>query len=48
MVISSDLKIPYGTMLSVTREHKSKEHWITREAETDKPYIVKKTDVKEL
>lgn len=48
MVNVKGLKIPYGTLLSVTKEHRSKAHWVTREAESDKPYIVNKADVKEI
>ena len=48
MVTATNLKVPYGTMLSVTREHKSKQHWITTEAETNKPFIINKNDVREV
>ena len=48
MVTSTKLKIPYGTRLSVTREHKSKNHWITTEAENNKPFSIDKNDVREV
>lgn len=41
-------EIPYGTIVSVVREHKSKNHWIVTEAETDKSFIVSKADVQEI